>query len=429
MRTSERLFLRATLPVFVALLSSCTGSSPTTTTSAPAETTKAAESGWQPEGIGVFRQFSGGVDHLAFAPDGSAAAFTNVETSCCSTATFGWVRTAGGKWGSINDTQQTFVVGSANGAYGGVDDVVWFNSQFVAVGTRGGNSTTDGDPIQPIPTVWTSPDGITWTAKEQPSGQVTRDLEVSPDGVTLLGTGATETALMVYSTTNGTTWKELGTIPNPESGKQLFSTDLLIISAPDSTPTYVATGSFNKVNSSGASPFVSTSSDGATWTTQELIAPGGTGGSSSDTVVFFENQVIVYGTKYSELADGTPVNTAIGWTSSDKGKTFTAIKLTSNCEGAFSSVVVDQAAPESTMFAVCTALVGPQEGDFISSTDQLVLTRDGSTFETPTNMASEWSTSLKEISVGPVSLDNGRVVLPVGKPNGEEGRQVTLWRA
>jgi hypothetical protein len=467
MRTPKRLFLTATLPVVAALLSACTGSSPTATTSATAETTNAsettnppetttpsatsvvldatttsaglpitsvttatvAESGWRPEAIGVFTQFSGGIDHIAFAPDGSAAAFTNVETSCCSTATFGWIRTAGGKWGSINNTQQTFVTGDGPGAYGGVSDIVWFNNQFVAVGTRGGNSATEGDPIPPIPTIWTSPDGIAWTATEQPSGKVTGGLEVSSDGTTLLGTGATETALMVYSTTDGTTWKELGTIPSPDSGRQPFSTDLLIHSAPDTTPTYVVVGSFNKVNSSGASPFVSTSSDGATWTTQELAAPVGKGGSSADIAVFFNNQVIVYGTGYSELADGTPVNTAIGWTSSDKGKTFTALKLTSNCDGAFSSVVVDQAAPESTMFAVCTALVGPQEGDFISSTDKLVITRDGSTFETPTNMAPEWSTPSEEISVGPVSLDNGRVVLPVGKPNGEEGRQVSLWRA
>ncbi len=429
MPTFKRLFLRATLPVFAALLSSCTESSPTATTRAAAETTKAGESGWQPEAIGVFTQFSGGIDHIAFAPDGSAAAFTNVETSCCTTATFGWVRNAGGKWGSINNTQETFVIGSGDGAYGGVNDVVWFNNQFVAVGTRGGNATADGDPVQPIPTIWTSPDGITWVAKEQPSGQVTGDLEASPDGTTLLGTGATETALMVYSTTDGTAWKELGKIPNPKSGQQPFSTDLLIHSAPETTPTYVVVGSFTKINASGSFSFVSTSSDGATWTTQELAAPAGKGGSSADTALFFNGQIIIYGTGYSELADGTPVNTAIGWTSADNGRTFTLLKLTSNCDGAFSSVVVDQAAPESTMFAICTALVGPQEGDSISSTDKLVLTRDGSTFETPTNMAPEWSTPSEEITVGPITLDNGRVVLPVGKPNGEERREVSLWRA
>jgi hypothetical protein len=462
----KRLFLRTALPLLTALLVSCTKASTsnteaannpataatavdTTATAATASTpvddtlvggteaatttvTGIAESGWTSEPVGTYSQFQGGVDIMAFAPDGRGVAFTSVDTSCCSSATFGWARSAEGTWTPIENTQETFVAGTVNGGLGGPNKLVWFKDRFIAAGTRGAGAPTDADTTTPaIPTIWTSPDGLAWTAIETPGESSPLDLLIALDGESILGLWTSGDNLDIRSTVDGITWKPVSTITALEARRSLYGAKLASVSSADDTPIrYAVTGSISAPSGTTVG-FVSTTPDGITWKTQELPSTPEAKSSSADNAVAFNGQIIVYGTANSEKADGAPVNTAVAWASADGGTTFAPLKLTSNCDdGTFSSVVVDKGAPEPTLFAVCTAFDGPQEGDFIPSIDKLVLTHDGATFETPTAMSPEWSTPSQELSLGPVTTDySGRVVLPVTKPNGDAGRIVTLWRS
>jgi hypothetical protein len=467
----QRLFLSTALPLLTALLVSCTTSSTSTTeaanTSATAETavdttataatastptastpvddtvvggTEAAtttiasnaESGWTSEPIGTYSQFQGGVDITAFAPDGRGVAFTSVDTSCCSSATFGWARSADGTWKPIANTQETFVAGTVNGGLGGPDKVVWFKDRFIAAGTRGAGAPTDADTTPPaIPTIWTSPDGLAWTATETPGNSTPLDLQIALDGETLLGLWTAGENLDIRSTVDGTTWKPVSTITALASGRSLSGAKLVSVSSADDKPIRYAVMGSMSASSGTTVGFVSITADGITWKTQELPSTPEVKGASAENAVSFNGQIIVYGTANSEKADGAPVNTAVAWVSADGGATFAPLKLTLDCDdGTFSSIVVDKGAPEPTLFAVCTAFDGPPEGDFIPSIDKLLLTHDGAIFETPTAMSPEWSNPSQELSLGSVTTDySGRVVLPVTKSNGDAGRIVTLWRS
>jgi hypothetical protein len=462
----KRLFLRTALPLLTALLVSCTKASTsnteaannpataatavdTTATAATASTpvddtmvggteaatttiTGIAESGWTSEPVGTYSQFQGGVDTMAFAPDGRGVAFTSVDTSCCSSATFGWARSADGTWKPIANTQETFVAGTVNGGLGGPNKVVWFKDRFIAAGTRGAGAPTDADTTTPaIPTIWTSPDGLVWTAIETPGESSPLDLLIALDGESVLGLWTSGDNLDIRSTVDGTTWKPVSTITALEARRSLYGAKLVSVSsADDKSIRYAVTGSMSAPSGTTVG-FVSTTSDGITWKTQELPSTPEANSNSAENAISFNGQIIVYGTANSENADGAPVNSAVAWASADGGATFAPLKLTSNCDdGTFSSVVVDKGAPEPTLFAVCTAFDGPPEGDFIPSIDKLLLTHDGAIFETPTAMSPEWSTPSQELSLGPVTTDySGRVVLPVTKPNGDAGRIVTLWRS
>jgi hypothetical protein len=466
----KRLFLTAALPLLTALLVSCTTSSTSTTeaanTSATAETavdttataatastpvddtmvadtvvggTEAAttttgitKSGWTSEPVGTYSQFQGGVDITAFAPDGRGVAFTSVDTSCCSSATFGWARSADGNWKPIANTQETFVAGTVNGGLGGPDKVVWFKDRFIAAGTRGAGAPTDADTTTPaIPTIWTSPDGLAWTAIESPGESSPLDLLVALDGESVLGLWTSGDDLAIRSTVDGTTWKPVSTITALAAGRSLYGAKLVSVSSADDKPIRYAVMGSMSASSGTTVGFVSTTADGITWKTQELPSTPEVKGTSAENAVSFNGQIIVYGTANSEKADGAPVNSGVAWVSADGGATFAPFKLTLDCDdGTFSSIVVDKGAPEPTLFAVCTAFDGPPEGDFIPSIDKLLLTHDGAIFETPTAMSPEWSTPSQELSLGPVTTDySGRVVLPVTKSNGDAGRIVTLWRS
>jgi hypothetical protein len=350
--------------------------------------------GWSAEPVGTFAQFQGGVDSIAFAPDGRAVAFTSVDTSCCSSATFGWARRAKNespantKWQAVADAQNMFVTGTALGAVGGPVDVAWFRDRFVAIGTRGFRVASDSDtPTPAIPTTWTSNDGSTWTAHEKPGDSSPLDLLVALDGESLLGLWTSGNNLDIRSTVDGVTWKTVSTITTLRSVSSLYGIELASISSPDDNPArYIVTGTVSSMaNPEPTTVFVSMSPDGITWTTQELLSaapPGENSGTSADAVVAFNGQILVYGTAYSELADGTPSHTALGWTSTDGGRTFAPLKLESTCTGTVTSVGVDRSAPEPTLFAVCTTL-GTREGDSIATTEQLLRTGDGALFETP----------------------------------------------
>jgi hypothetical protein len=443
LRSPRRLSI-ATCFGLVLSLSSCTkDSSSAPATQAPSVTpapeTSAAQPGWLSERIGTYTQFQGGVDSIAFAPDGRAVAFTSLDTSCCSTATFGWARPAGtsssssrpSEWNPIADAQETFVTGEALGAMGGPVDVAWLKNRFVAVGSRGFRVASDSDtPTPAIPTTWTSTDGVTWSAHEKPGESTPLDLMVALDGESLLGLWTSGENLDIRSTNDGITWETISTLTTLRSGSSLYGGKLTSISSPDDKPArYIVTGMTTSLaNSAPTTAFVSISPDGSTWATQELPAAVEGAGTSVDASASFDGRILVYGTSYSETSDGTPLNKTVGWASVDGGRTFGPVTITSPCSGAVTSVAVDRAAPEPTMFAICTTL-GAQEGDSIAVTDQLVKTNDGVSFETPPNMAAEWSTPSDDLSLGPVTVRDGRIVLPVVKPNGEAGRAVSLWRA
>jgi hypothetical protein len=411
-------------------------------TQAPSATltpeTSAAQSGWLSEKVGTYTQFQGGVDSIAFAPDGRAVAFTSLDTSCCSTATFGWARPVGtssgssgpSEWNPLADAQETFVTGDAFGAMGGPVDVAWFRNRFVAVGSRGFRVASDSDtPTSAIPTTWTSTDGVTWSAHEEPGESTPLDLLVALDGESLLGLWTSGENLDIRSTNDGITWETISTLTTLRSGSSLYGGKLTSISSPDDKPArYIVTGMTTSLaGSEPTTAFVSISADGSTWATQELTAGVERAGTSVEASVSFNGRILVYGTLYSETTDGTPRNKTAGWASDDGGRTFAPLEIASPCSGAITSVAVDKAAPEPTMFAICTTL-GAQEGDSIAATDELVKTNDGESFETPPNMVPEWSTPSDDLSLGPVTVQDGRIVLPVVKPNGEAGRMVSLWR-
>jgi hypothetical protein len=470
----KRLFLGTALPLLMALMVGCTTSSTSTTEAAntsatamsavdttataatastPVEDTvvggteaatttatskSTAESGWTSEPVGEYSQFQGRVETVAFAPDGRGVAFTSIDTSCCSTATFGWARSADATWKPIPNPKETFVAGKVNGALGGPTKVVWFKDRFIAAGTRGGGAPTDsateinsGTPA--IPTIWTSPDGLVWTATETPGNSTPLDLLIALDGQTVLGLWTAGENLDIRSTVDGITWKPLSTITTLQAGRSLYVAKLTsVVSADDKPIRYAVTGAMSALATSttgNTASFVSTTSDGVTWNTQELPNPPHLPNAYPTHAVAFNGQVIVYGTAYYEIV-GSSVNTAVGWASSDGGTTFNPLELSTKCNGSFTSMIVDKAAPEPTLFAVCTALDGTPEGDFIPSLDRLVLTHDGATFETPNAMSPEWSTPSVDSKLGPVTIDgSGRVVMPVIKPNGDAGRIVTLWRS
>jgi hypothetical protein len=398
-----------------ALLVSCSSTdTPPQAPSAPA-TTAVAASGWTSELIGESARAVEGISLLAFGPAGQAVALNNFDTSCCSSQTLGWARGTDGEWTAIQDTERTFVTSSPNGGLGGPVDVAWLNDRFIAIGTRGVEVVEDPKPG--TATTWSSTDGLAWTLFEEVGNLAPLSMTTSTDGKSLISLWSGQGELVARSTTDGSTWTTIGTFDNSLSGKQFYGSTVSTVDG-----RYVALGSLSDGSTTVAA--VLTSTDAATWQVVEL--PSGTA-ATSNQVVAFNGQLVVYGTS-SQVSDPTTEEATVAWKSTDGGKTFVSVALESDCAGSFSSVIVDQSAPEPTLFAVCNEISGDQEGDYFPSTDRLLVSRDGVKFEPGTNQPQEWSTPSDSISVGPLATDNGTVVLRAATPNGD-GRRITLWRA
>jgi hypothetical protein len=94
------------------------------------------------------------------------------------------------------------------------------------------------------------------------------------------------------------------------------------------------------------------------------------------------------------------------------------------------NITVDEAAPETTVWAICQVPVGSGEGDYEPVTTQLMLSHDGLTFAPATGVPSQWATPSEDITVGPIGVDsNGVIAVVVGVPTSDDTNTVTLWKA
>jgi hypothetical protein len=307
------------------------------------------------------------------------------------------------------------VTSSPNGGLGGPVDVAWLKDRFIAVGTRGVEVVEE--PTSGTATTWTSADGLAWTLHEEKGDLAPISMTTSIEGDSLISLWSGDGKLVARKTTDGTAWTTLATVDNVPSGKQFYGSRLTTIGE-----RYIATGSIS--NESTTIPAVLVSTDATTWQMVELPDAAS---ATANQAIAFAGQLIVYGTSF-DGSDPIASESTVAWTSTDTGKTFKMTPLSTVCAGSFSSMIVDQAAPETTLFAVCTEFVGEQEGDYIPSTDRLLVSQDGLAFSPSPNQPKEWSTPSDSISIGPLRVDNGRVVVRAVTPNGE-GQALTLWRA
>jgi hypothetical protein len=389
-----------------------------------------SSSGWTSQSVGTLDASLGSIDTIAFAPDGRAVAFSNVERSCCSNDVRAWFRQADGQWIQIDDEKANFVSGSkGTGAFGGPGDVVWFKDRFFAIGTRGGRV----EPQTPgISTTWVSLDGLTWTATEETVTSRPAGLTASIDGSTLFGVWSTDAGkVIVRSTTDGKTWTYVSSFNAGRLGVSLSPSEFATVSAgPDGKPQMVIVGSLaTSATAAATDAFVATSSDGLSWTIAVLPPPPDTKGKSfvvANHIIAFDGSIEVHGHSYPDNNEDVPTETNIGWRSHD-GQPFVRFEVKAGCRGTLTSIVVDQAAPETTLFAVCAAQIGPAEGDFAPISTQLVISHDGTTFEPAPSVPNEWATPSTDIDIGPVAIDSGKVVVAVGRPNTDVDRSVTLW--
>jgi hypothetical protein len=444
----------ATLAVVLYSLTSCTSADDaieSIATSLPPSSTRSIEStaaltstagetpsfvetsGWTEQPIGTLS--AGQVDVMAFAPDGKAVAFSTVDTSCCSVAVTGWARTATGSWASIENMQETFVQGPEGGPIGGPVDVSWFNDKFIAIGTRGGSAELQGDgtPVVPESVAWTSTDGLTWSVANAALSPAPVALAESVDGSSLVGLWGGGEELAIRSTVDGSVWTTPRTITTPQEGSYLFANNITLVSSVlsgSAVRQQIITGNLSPADGSGPlAGFVSISEDGLTWETSVLPSSDSKRSFAATSTALFDGRLVVYGYSYDESNVGVSQTTAVGWASIDGGKTFESIPLTNVCNGSFSSIAVDQASPESRLFAICAVTVEPTEGDYVETTDQLLMTGDGSTFEVAPTTSGEWNTPSVDIGIGPVTSDNGVIVLGVTKAGTDGTRVASVWRS
>jgi hypothetical protein len=392
-------------------------------TSASTSVSQAKEGhGWLSENIGTSDSYTGGIDHLVFSPDGHGVAFSVIERSCCTNDVRAWSMQPGGSWASIADAQQQFVEGkSGKGVTGGPTQVVWFKDRFVAIGRRDG--TTD-DQRTSNSTTWTSPDGIAWLSLDETGTSYPVGLTPSTDGASLIGAWMLENgSISLRSTTDGVKWANVGSFSDPSIAKNLAARSITTIPATQGRPAqYVLAGS-----SDATKPYIAISSDGAIWKATTLDTPTGKPMGSADAALVFDDKLIVYGEAFIDDGAGNQSEAALAWSSPD-GVTFTPIDVKATCSGRLQYVTIDQAAPEPTLFGVCSQVEGPVEGDFVDSTTRLVVSHDGVTFDPVQNLPTQWATPSTTIAIGPITFVPGRLVVAVGTTKTEDVRQLTLWK-
>lgn len=384
---------------------------------------------WVPETVGTIDGGLGNIDAIAFAPDGTAVAFSLIDTSCCSNRVVGWAKNAGGTWKKIDAETAGFVVGADGlGAYGGPTEVIWFDGRFVAVGTRGGQS----EPERASTSVtWVSGDGLSWRAYDDTTGSRMSGLAVSPDGTSLLGVRTTEEgAAEIRSTTDGASWTTVARVTSGKAGTVLSSLSLARVSRGAEATRYVLFGSWFETTADGASrtgPFAAISEDGRSWNPVDLtVPPTATPQSVTMTnAVMLDASLILYGFGYGGAGDDDV--TQFAWRSIDMS-TFEQLSVSEPCGGTITSVVADQRAPEPTMFAVCSVVVGPVEGDSVDIRTTLVISRNGAQFEVAPVRPPDLGEPSVEVNLGPlITRPNGAVTIAVAKPGAPDVRTVTVW--
>jgi hypothetical protein len=397
--------------------------------------------GWVQEPVGPTNSAYGGVDIIAFAPEGQAVAFSIVDTSCCSNEVVGWARSENGVWSSIDSDRAGFIIGAdGTGAYGGPTSVMWVNDRFVATGTRGGQVEPE---VLPTSTIWTSANGLDWTAADTQASDPRSTATIvgltrSVDGVSLVAAWMTDgREIELRSTEDGVSWATVGSVSTrgetagaPKA--TIVGPSLVTVMIGTNQPRYLLKGglSFEQEGMWLTEPYLAMSADGATWTTIELTQspqlalPDGSLSTVVTQVAELNGNLLVYGESYTE---GTESSEQVGWRSAD-GTTFEPVSIATGCGGILTSVAPDKPAPEPTMFGICSIADGPREGDYVATRTQLVISRDGSTFEAAPAIPADWGSPSVDTALGPVVVSrNGAITVAVTQPGVGDRRDVSLW--
>jgi hypothetical protein len=378
--------------------------------------------------VGVIDSYTGGVEQFAVAPDGRAVAFSYLQRSCCTNDVRGWWRTPGGQWSAIDAVQSIFVGdGEEGNLSGGPNELTWFNDRFIAVGQRGAVLDV---PDTARNTTWTSTDGDRWTSIESSALGYAGAGTASLDGATLVAPwNQDDGSVIVRSTTDGGSWRDVGTVGVAGSrgtDNSLSAFSLSSFARTDSSEAgYVMAGSTETFRA-----FWATSPDGTQWTVSVLDGPDGRLDASASTAIVFDGRLLVFGAGFTEgfadegLEGGEPPEQAVVWDVTDN--VTGAATTIEGCRGGFlDSITVDPSG--RSIWAICSIADGEQEGDYVASTTQLVTSTDGVTFVPIDDVPAAWAVPTTEVTVGPIAITGQGVSVAVTEPGGDGERTVSVW--
>jgi hypothetical protein len=371
---------------------------------------------WISTDVGTMDTQVGSVSKAVFAPNGQAVLFSEYSTSCCSDEVAGWYRRADGAWIPIENTHDTFIAGpDGAGSMGGLTAVKWFNGRFIAIGSRG--SVLD-QPNSSTAATYASTDGATWTVLDEDGEKFANAVGLAEalHGKTLVGAWKTPNGVVLRSTSNGSSWSEIGSYKPTSTDFSVLSFSLLPTIG-DQPTRYAIMGSDPN---DGAQ--LITSTDGKTW--NETSLPGATATRLLYPVEFAaqSDEIFIYGSAIDSGVDSD--NTIpVGWRSAD-GVTFTQF-LVAGCAGTITDVSIINA--ETAKFVAACDVIQGSEGDVVDSTSEMQMSSDGVAFtKLPAPPPGLGATST-EVIYGPISRDAGVLTIPVSDSRGDGPTAITIW--
>jgi hypothetical protein len=391
------------------------------------------ENGWSPQPIGTIDAALGAVTYLAFGPDGAAVAIALIDRSCCSNDVLVWFR-RGGVWSPSVSSTDVFVKDAAGrGTLGGPAAVVWSKDRFIAIGQRGG--TADTGPAETGPadngtatgtsTTWTSVDGSTWTALDEPTRMSAVGLTPALDGTGVIGAWAQDGGpIALRKTVDGTSWMPIGELKGKALGTHPSARLLHTLPTAKATSgRYVLVG-----NTESSLGYLATSADGTTWSISVLPGlPDKQQSSASEVVKFGDNidDIIVYGEAFGQDDRGEPTQAAVGWRRSTDG-TYRPFVVDAPCDGRLDDVSVDPS-DASRLLAICSSIDEAVEGDFVATITDLVTSTEGKMFVPLAPTPTVWGRGSSDVVIGPLVVDEGSVSVGVSSITGDERRTAVLW--
>ena len=129
--------------------------------------------------------------------------------------------TAPGELTEVTWTGREFLAIDGSSVYGSTDGVVW---RRVSTGLPSGATrlAADGGSILAAgldggtPAIWTSPDGVAWSAARLPPGATGRVAAVASHGGSLVAVGSSPSGVAAWYSTDGSTWLSGGPIEDGE---------------------------------------------------------------------------------------------------------------------------------------------------------------------------------------------------------------------
>jgi hypothetical protein len=290
-----------------------------------------------------------------------------------------------------------------------LESVTWTGTQFIAVGASG--------------TILTSPNGVTWTVRSGASGALN---SVVSNGSTIIAIGAS-----AFTSSDGITWTAR-TLPGWGSGTGNFNSIIW-----DGT----------KFLASGTAGIISTSVNGATWTTTvrrhseinaiiyistlgKFVATGRNGAVLQSTDGFTwttsTNSTSIIANYTSIASDGTNIVIAAGTTihvSSNGGTSF--ISRTSNAAGNLNALIWDGSryvgvgvntvitSPDSTTWTARSGVSGTMNAVAHSGSMYVTVSLTGTIFSSPDSITWTSRTSNTVNSLNSI-VSNGSIFVAVG---------------